>query len=153
MKAFPRLNLPSCKFKVRRSKSDCIHVWDIVRNMWLVLTPEEWVRQHIIDWLINEVKVPRTSIVCEYAVNVNGLSQRADIVAFVDAIPTIIVECKAPDIPINKSVFAQISRYNSVVDARFIILSNGLETLYFDSKDGDYKQINSIEILEKMNRL
>lgn len=146
MKTFPQLNLPSYKFRLRKSKSDEISIWDITRNKWLILTPEEWVRQHIIHWLIDEINAPRTSIVCEYPVDINGLSQRADIVVFSNTTPTIIVECKSPDIPIDKSVFAQASRYNSVVNANYVILSNGVKTLYFEHENGEYKQVSSINL-------
>lgn len=154
MKENPRLNLPSCEFKIRKC-SNGVDIWDVVRNKWLVLTPEEWVRQHILHWLIRDVKIASTSIVCEYAVNVNGLAQRADIVAFSPGVkPIIIIECKAPDISINKSVFAQVARYNSTVKADYMIISNGMSTYYFkcSTKDGEYQQINSaMEFIESLS--
>ena len=153
MKTFPRLNLPSYKFKVRTQNSNDIYIWDIVRNKWLLLTPEEWVRQHIIYWFIDSMRIDRTSIVCEYPVNINGLSQRADIVVFENGTPRIIVECKAPEIPINRDVFTQVSRYNSVVGANFVILSNGLKTLCFEYINGEYKQIDSIDKLIHYNQV
>ncbi len=144
MKVFPQLNFPACKFKVRSSASDDIYVWDIIRNKWLLLTPEEWVRQHVIYWLINELHIPKTSIVCEYPVNINGLSQRADIVVFENSTPSIVVECKAPEIKVDRSVFDQIGRYNSVIEAPCVIITNGLNTIYYGYKGGIYRQIRSI---------
>ncbi len=149
MKAFSRLNFPSYKFKVRRSDSGEIYVWDIIRNKWLLLTPEEWVRQHMIYWLTGELNIPRTSIVCEYAVSVNGLPQRADIVVFSGLKPCIIIECKASSIGIDKSVFAQVTRYNYVVYADYVMITNGLKTLCFESNGGNYKQISLSDIVLK----
>lgn len=123
---YPRLNLPSVTLRARRNAGR-IEVWDALRGCWLVLTPEEWVRQHVLSLLIARCRVPAGRIVCEYPVPLNGQPQRADIVA-VDryGAPQIVVECKAADVAIDQSVLDQAVRYNSVLHARFVVLTNGL---------------------------
>ena len=117
-------------------------VWDSLRRMWLVLTPEEWVRQHTIAWLVGEKGVPQLRISQEYPVNINGQHQRADIVVIDDfAKPYILVECKAPNIDINNEVVMQATRYNAVVQARYILLTNGIKLYCFEYADGKYRAI------------
>ena len=118
-------------------------MWDAVRGTFLVLTPEEWVRQHILGYLVNQLHISPQRISLEHPVDLNGMAQRADIVVFgKDAEPEILVECKAPDITISEATLAQAVRYNSVVKARYIMLSNGLETtIYAITDEGRYRLI------------
>ena len=114
-------------------------VWDSLRQMWLVLTPEEWVRQHTIAWLTSAKGISSLRISQEYPVNINGQHQRADIVVIDDyADPHILVECKAPNIDIDKEVVMQAIRYNTVVKARYIILTNGRKFFIFEHRNGQY---------------
>ena len=122
----PPLNLPPVRLRARRNAGR-IEIWDTLRNCWLVLTPEEWVRQHIAAFLVSHCGVPARRLVCEYPVPLNGQPQRADIVAVDDCgEPLILVECKAAAVAVDESVLAQAVRYNSVLHARFVILTNGL---------------------------
>ena len=118
------------------------YIWDSLRGKWLVLTPEEWVRQHVISWLIEHKQVPALRISQEYPVNINGQHQRADIVVMDEsAKPNILVECKATDVAIDQEVVMQAIRYNAVVGARYILLTNG-QTLYgYEYADGKYKGV------------
>ncbi len=101
---------------------------------WLVLTPEEWVRRHVVAHLTERMGVPPTSISEEHPVLLNGQHQRADIVAYgPDSKPWLLVECKAPDVAIDDQVVAQAVRYNSVVGAAQIMVTNGIETRVFDA--------------------
>ena len=120
-------------------------VWDPLRQIWLVLTPEEWVRRHVIAWLIEGKGVPALRISQEYPVNINGQHQRADIVVIDDyAEPYILVECKAPNIDIDNEVVMQATRYNSVVKARYILLTNGLKLYCFEHSNGQYRPTKEI---------
>jgi len=102
-------------------------VWDDLRGIYLVLTPEEWVRRHLIAYLVSHCGVLPKRVVQEYAVPVNGQPQRADVVVVGDrAEPLVLAECKAPEIRIGERTLAQAVRYNSVLGARFVILTNGL---------------------------
>lgn len=126
-KPMPTLNLPPVRLRARRSGGR-IEIWDALRGSWLVLTPEEWVRQHVIHLLVSHRAVPAQRIVCEYPVPLNGQPQRADIVVVDDCgAPWLLVECKAADVDIDDSVLAQAVRYNSVLHASYIMITNGLQ--------------------------
>lgn len=118
------------------------HIWDALRQRWLVLTPEEWVRQHVISWLIEHKQVPALRISQEYPVNINGQHQRADIVVMDEsAKPNILVECKATDVAIDQEVVMQAIRYNAVVGARYILLTNGQRLYGYEYADGKYRGV------------
>ena len=117
-------------------------IWDSIRQMWLLLTPEEWVRQHTIAWLIGNKGIPALRISQEYPVNINGQHQRADIVVIDErAKPYILVECKAPNIEIDNEVVMQATRYNAVVKARYILLTNGKKLYCYEFSDGQYRAV------------
>ena len=116
------------------------YIWDSLRGRWLLLTPEEWVRQHTIAWLVRERGIPELRISQEYPVNINGQHQRADIVVIDEfAKPPILVECKAPDVVLDHEVVMQAIRYNAVVGARYILLTNGLKRYGYEYADGKYR--------------
>lgn len=142
MPNLPKLNLPPIHLRGKK-EGDRTYIWDSVRRMFLVLTPEEWVRQHILGYLIDHLHYLPQQISLEHPVILNGMAQRADIVVFGnDAKAEILVECKAPDVAITETVLAQAVRYNSVVSARYILLSNGLETKrYIRAEEGKYQEL------------
>ena len=134
--AFPAISSPI------KECEDGKLIWDSLRRKWLVLTPEEWVRQHVIGWLVSEKHIPELRISQEYPVNINGQHQRADIVVINErAQPLILVECKAPEVAIDNEVVMQAIRYNSVVKARYIVLTNGLKLYCFEHADGQYRAV------------
>lgn len=94
------------------------------------MTPEEWVRQHIVHYLIQEKKYAKSAINTEVVVEINGLKKRADIVVFKKEKPWIIVECKAPSVTIDQKAFDQIARYNLSLNADCLMVSNGLNHYY-----------------------
>ena len=107
-----------------------------------MLTPEEWVRRHLIVYLVSHCGVLPKRIVQEYAVPVNGQPQRADVVVVGDsAEPLVLVECKAPEIRIDSRTLAQAVRYNSVLGARFVILTNGRKHYCCEYRGGRYVQL------------
>lgn len=136
------LNFPAVKMRIKRI-GDTEYVWDSLRGKYLLLTPEERVRRYAIGFLVSYCNIPPTSLVQEYPVPLNGMSQRADIVA-VDssARPLLLVECKAPDVKIDADVFAQAVRYNSVVGARYVVLTNGITHFCYEFANGEYRAMN-----------
>ena len=119
-------------------------IWDSIRQIWLLLTPEEWVRQHVIAWLIGYKGIPELRISQEYPVNINGQHQRADIVVIDErAKPYILVECKAPNIEIDNEVVMQATRYNAVVKARYILLTNGKKLYCYEYSEGQYRAVTN----------
>ena len=113
MSRLPKLNFPAIRLRARR-RGDGVEVWDSLRGIYLVLTPEEWVRQHLIAYL---------TAYC-------GVQPKR-----------IVQECKAPCIPINGRTLAQAVRYNSVLGARYVILTNGLRHYCCECRDGEYVQL------------
>ncbi len=148
-KGYPKLNFPPIKIKAQRHPDgQTISAWSSIRNIFVVLTPEEWVRRHLVEYLLAECGVNREQIVEEYPVNLNGQPQRADVVVIgSSAKPEILVECKAPEVKITKQTFDQAVRYNSVVGARYIILTNGLTHLCFDLSEGEYRSLDHFPTL------
>ena len=123
-----QLNLPAQDFSIKREQ-DKLYIFDSFRKKWIVLTPEEWVRQHILMFLIKDKGYPKSLIAIEKLVKVNGLSQRFDAVLFdSSAKPIAVIECKAPSIKITSATLAQAVRYNSTIKAPYLILTNGLDT-------------------------
>jgi hypothetical protein len=135
---YPKLNLPACRLRVtKRGGSLC--VWDAVRGRWLVLTLEEWVRRHVLSLLTERMGVPAGAISQEYPVDVNGTAQRADIVVSgADGRPVLVVECKAPEVDISQSTLSQAFRYNAVLGARYVMLTNGLDHYIYEVTAGTY---------------
>ncbi len=145
-----KLNTPPVKLRVRREGDNNLSVWDIVRGIFVAMTPEERVRQHLIHMLIDDLNIPKAQIVVEYSVNINGQPQRADIVVLNrDGSAKILVECKAPDIKISQATLDQAVRYNAILKAKFIILSNGLTHHIYrrDNDEGAYSPIDSFELI------
>ena len=121
------LNLPKIDFK-SKLVNESIQIFDIVRKNFFVLTPEEWVRQHVIHYLIFNKKYPKGLMQIEKLIKYNNLKTRADIVALnKNADPILLVECKAPSIKIDKNAFDQIAKYNFTLKAKYLFVTNGFD--------------------------
>ena len=141
---YPKLNYPPIHLRARRGECGRTEVFDRVRGKWLVLTPEEWVRRHVVEFMLANCNLQPQQIVEEYPVDINGMAQRADIVA-VDGRgkPHIVVECKEPNIKIDGEVLAQVVRYNSILKCRYVVITNGIVTYcYTHDSEGNYHPIN-----------
>lgn len=120
------LNLPAFDYKLKQI-DEKLYIFDILRRKYIRLTPEEWVRQHIINLLISHYQYPKALIRCEGGLTLNKLQKRTDLLTFDrEGKPFLLVECKAPHIPLNQSVFDQLARYNHVHQAPFLVVTNGL---------------------------
>ena len=121
-----KLNLPEYSVKTRIVEGQQ-QIFDEIRKKYVALIPEEWVRQLFINYLVNDRKFPKGLLAVEHPLTINNVNHRADIVAFAsNGKPLVVVECKAPDIQVNQSVIQQISRYNILLKAPILILTNGL---------------------------
>lgn len=135
------LNLPNYPFKLSQ-KEDVVYIFDELRKKNLVCTPEEWVRQHYVQHLINDKGFPKSLIQIEGGLILNELQKRSDILIFNrEAEKLVLVECKAPTVKINQAVFDQALRYNSIHKAKWIILTNGIQHVYaqIDIKKGNFQ--------------
>ena len=124
------LNFPKYNFRFKSNENKTL-IFDIIRKKFVVLTPEEWVRQHTIHFLTSEKKYPISHINVEKQLQLNDTVKRYDIVVFnKDRTIKIIIECKAPSIKTNQQTFDQIARYNLVLKSETLMVTNGLEHFF-----------------------
>ena len=154
MERLRRLNFPCFSFRVQ-CDAEVQRIWDPVRRRWLVLTPEEWVRAHVVRYLVDCTGVPEALIRVEYPVLLNGQPQRADVVVCTSSgQPRLVVECKAPTVTITQSVLDQAVRYNSLLDASYVWITNGLRHYcYRKATDGRYISQASLPGITEMRDL
>jgi type I site-specific restriction endonuclease len=121
-----KLNLPEYSPRIKGAEGQPL-IFDEIRRKYVALIPEEWVRQHFINYLVNDRKFPKGLLAVEHPLTINKVNHRADIVAFnSNGKPIVVVECKAPDVPVKQNVIQQIARYNILLKAPILILTNGL---------------------------
>jgi hypothetical protein len=129
-----KLNFPPYLFRFKNSENK-VSIFDEVRKKFILITPEEWVRQHVIRYLLEEKKYPKSHINVEKVIKINGLTKRYDVVVFQpNGEIIILVECKAPEVAISQNTFDQIARYNMSLKAKFLMVTNGLSH-YFCKMD------------------
>jgi hypothetical protein len=141
-----KLSLPSFDFNIKESDGKTV-IFDIIRKKYLVLTPEEWVRQHFVHYLINHLGYAKTLISVEHGLKYNSLQKRTDIIVYDrNANPLVLVECKASENRLNQKVLEQAMMYNKTLKAEYIIVTNGLEhsCLRVDSTKKDIEFLNSL---------
>ena len=122
-----KLNLPPYPFKISE-QNGVIYVLDELRKKKLVLTPEEWVRQHFVQFLIREKKYPRSLMKLEGGLKLNSMQKRSDILLFNSSGEKVmLVECKAPSVKISQDTFDQVARYNFTHRVKYLVVSNGMQ--------------------------
>jgi len=125
-----QLNFPQYSFRFKNSENK-VSVFDVIRKKFVILQPEEWVRQNCVHYLIKQKKIPKSLINVEKKLEVNGLTKRYDIVVFKsDGSLRLMVECKAPKIRIDQTTFDQIARYNLELKAEYLMVTNGIDHYY-----------------------
>jgi len=121
------LNLPTYPFRIKRESGKNL-IFDEIRKKFLILTPEEWVRQHLVQYLIHIKKYPRSLIIIEGGLKLNTTSKRSDILLYNNQGEKImLVECKSPSTKIDQDTFDQIARYNIAHRVQWLLVSNGLD--------------------------
>ncbi|MDA9874562.1 MAG: type I restriction enzyme HsdR N-terminal domain-containing protein [Flavobacteriaceae bacterium] len=144
------LNFPTYSFRLKNSENNT-HIFDVIRKKFVVLQPEEWVRQHCVQYLIQEKNYPISLINVEKVILINGLKKRYDIVVFnPDGSLAVVVECKAPKVQISQSVFDQIARYNLTLKASYLMVTNGLNH-YFCTMNHHLESFEFLETLPNYN--
>ena len=140
-----KLNFPNYPFRIK-SRENKLFIFDPIRKKEVHLAPEEWVRQHVISFLL-ESGYPASAMSIERQVKINGMSKRSDVLVYdKTGAPFLVVECKAPEIKIDQATFDQIARYNMQLDAPYLMLSNGLNH-YFCTMN---KENSSYEFLQNL---
>ena len=121
------LNLPSFDVCIERSDDGVVRIYDRLRQKFVALTPEEWVRQHFVNYLVTERGYPAGLMANEVSLKLNRTARRCDTLVYSRAgRPLVVVEYKAPSVAVTQAVFDQIARYNSVIGAAYLIVSNGM---------------------------
>ena len=144
------LNFPTYSFRFKNSENK-VSIFDEIRKKFIILTPEEWVRQHVVQFLLEEKKYPKSLINVEKVLKVNGLRKRYDVVVFnSDGSIFILIECKAPEIKISQATFDHIARYNMTMNSEFLMVTNGLNH-YFCQMDFENEKYTFLENLPNYN--
>jgi hypothetical protein len=129
-----KLNFPTFTFRFKNSENK-VAIFDEIRKKFIILTPEEWVRQHVTQYLLQEKKYPKSYINVEKLIKINDLTKRYDLVVFQpNGELFLLVECKAPEVKISQQTFDQIARYNLTLKAKYLMVTNGLNH-YFCQMD------------------
>ena len=141
---FTPLNLPNAPLKITE-KNEKRFVTCLLRKKPVVLTPEEWVRQHVVHYLIAFKSLAQGRLAVEVNLKVNSLSKRADIVYYDKALqPQLIVECKAPEVKLTSETVFQIATYNSQLNSKFLLISNGLDHFIFENQKGSLVPLDDL---------
>jgi len=139
-----QLNFKQYNFTIKNANGNAL-IFDIIRKKYVSLTPEEWVRQHVIRFLIEEKGYSAGLIAVEKAVKYNGLTKRFDLfVANNDGSPQILIECKAPHIKLSDMTLQQASLYQCKLNANFVFITNGLHHLFMALQAGALIQIEEL---------
>lgn len=151
---YPDLNFPSFAFSTRINTENEMEIFDIVRKKYVRLSPEEWVRQHALRYLIDYKGVPLPLVMVEGSVQVGKLNQRFDLLVYNSVLqPALLIECKAPSVKISQQTFDQIARYCQPLNVKHLWITNGLEhySFYYNKENACYNFCEDIPSFEKMN--
>lgn len=141
-----KLNFNNYTFRFKNSENK-VAIFDEIRKKFIFLTPEEWVRQHVVRFLLEEKKYPKSHVNVEKIVKINGLNKRYDIVVFKpNGSILLLVECKAPGVTISQNTFDQIARYNMSLNAVYMMVTNGLNH-YFCQMDYEQEKYSFLQDL------
>jgi len=144
---FKLLQLPAIHPLTRKAASQRTQIFDAFRNKFVALTPEEWVRQHMLYYLNEHLHYPKNLLGVEVSLKLNNLSKRADIVVYAaDLTPWMLVECKAAEVEITQAVFDQAARYNITMRVPYLVVTNGIRLLAAKINF----QENKVEMLQSM---
>lgn len=135
---------PDPQFRTRNEEGQQ-QIWDALRKQWLRLSPEEWVRQNFIQYLIGVLHYPETIIAVEKSLELNGMKRRFDLLVY-DAAhqPWMLVECKATTIVLNQTVLDQVLRYNISIPVPYLIITNGTETMGWRKEAGQLVELDAM---------
>lgn len=145
-----KLNFPVYSFRFKNSENK-VAIFDEIRKKFILLTPEEWVRQHTVQFLLQDKKFPKSYINVEKLIKINDLSKRYDVVVFQpNGDIFLLIECKAPEVPISQNTFDQIARYNLVLKAKYLMVTNGLNHYFcqMDFENEKYIFLNELPAYE-----
>ena len=137
------INFPEHSFRIKKEKNKHL-IFDEVRHRWVALTPEEWVRQNFLQYLMQVHHYPSSLISVEKIIKVGELKKRYDIVVYNKNKPWMIVECKESNVPINTTVLEQVIRYNMALSINYFVVTNGNESFAYEISDNSFKELSEL---------
>ena len=147
-----KLNFPVYSFRFKNSENK-VAIFDEIRKKFILLTPEEWVRQHVVQFLLQDKKYPKSYINVEKVIKINNLSKRYDGVVFQpNGEIFLLIECKAHEVSITQNTFDQIARYNLVLKAKYLMVTNGLNHYFCQMDFENEKYVFLKELPEYSNQ-
>ncbi len=142
---------PTFNIRIKNENGKAM-VFDEVRKKWLVLSPEEWVRQHLINYLKEHKKVPLSLISVEKEVNLNNTRKRYDVVVYNTQLqPVLLIECKAPEVELSQTTVEQALRYNLILGVKYLLLSNGISDIAIHIENDQPKFLEELPDFESLS--
>ena len=138
-----QIDFPDYNFRIKKEKNKEL-IFDEVRLQWITLTPEEWIRQNFLHYLIKVKQYPKVLLSIEKIIALGELKKRCDIVVYKNDLPWMIVECKEMNIDLNLPVLEQILHYNLGLPVKYLVLTNGRKTLAFELSTEGIIEINEL---------
>ena len=138
-----QIKYPAFDFRIKQEDNKDF-IFDEVRKKWVTLSPEEWVRQNFIQYLLQLKQYPRTVIAIEKEIRLGDLKKRCDIVVYRDHIPWMIVECKEQSVVLSEAVIEQVLRYNIQLDVQVLVITNGSHSYAVQLKDGSIIPLDAL---------
>ena len=139
-----KIKYPEQNFRIKEEGNKNL-IFDEIRKRWVLLTPEEWVRQNFLQYLVVEKKYPKSLIAVERGIKVNALQKRCDIIIYKNDKPFVVVECKEPNEQLNENVLMQLLRYNMQLQVPYLIITNGSYTYGWKIENEKAETINDLE--------
>ena len=141
-----KINYPETSFKIKKANNIEL-IFDAFRKRWIVLTPEEWVRQNILQYLTETKRYPAKLIAIEKEISLGELKKRCDIVVYDrNASPWMIIECKEMNTPINSKTLEQVLRYHITLPAKYLVITNGSYCFGFEKREGHFFEIDEMPV-------
>lgn len=140
------LHFPEHNFRIKQEGSKHL-VFDEVRRRWVTLSPEEWVRQNFIQYLIQVKSYPLSHISVEKIIKIGELRKRYDIVVYKHTTPWMVIECKETNTPITAAVIEQILRYNMALSVQYLVITNGNQSFAFEVLNNSFKELNELPLI------
>jgi len=138
-----QINYPDYNFRIKKEKNKEL-IFDEVRLQWITLTPEEWIRQNFLQYLIKVKEYPKSLLSIEKIISLGELKKRCDIVVYKNDLPWMIVECKEMNIDLKVPVLEQILRYNIGLPVKYLVITNGNKTFAFELLENGLIEINEL---------
>lgn len=138
-----KIDYPAPKFRTK-TENGKDWIFDDFRKKWIQISPEEWVRQNFLQWLVQTKKIPTSLIAVEKEIKLGELKKRCDIIIYKQSIPWMIVECKEMLVKLDEAVIKQILNYNISLRVQFLVITNGTDTFAFELKEGKVQALLEI---------